>query len=159
MPRLSSTINCTIYVPRRILLSSLGSPVVRGVRKMFSRRSFIQTFMRITSAAAGAKLTPRAKAQRSAPESSAGGTQPPSIAALTSMAGQVRPITNDERKARIEKARRLMTDQKFGAIILSGGTSSLYFANLPMGGGERLWALVLPAKGKPFLVCPAFEND
>jgi Xaa-Pro dipeptidase len=75
------------------------------------------------------------------------------------MAGQVRPITNDERKARIEKARRLMTDQKFGAIILSGGTSSLYFANLPMGGGERLWALVLPARGKPFLVCPAFESD
>ncbi len=107
--------------------------------------------MRISSAAAAAKLTPIAQS----------GTQnlPPSIAALTSMTGQVRPITNDERKARIEKARRLMTDQKFGAIILSGGTSALYFANLPMGGGERLWALVIPAKGKPFLVCPAFEND
>lgn len=52
-----------------------------------------------------------------------------------------------------------MIDQKFGAIILSGGTSSRYFANLEMGGGERLWALVLPAKGKPFIVCPAFEND
>jgi Xaa-Pro dipeptidase len=116
---------------------------------MFSRRSFMQ----ITSVAAAAKLTPLAKSQ------SVGGNLPPSIAALTSMTSQVRPITNDERKARIEKARRLMTDQKFGAIILSGGTSSLYFANLPMGGGERLWALVLPAKGKPFLVCPAFEND
>ena len=122
---------------------------------MFSRRSF----MRITSAAAAAKLAPLAEAQRSAQEPSTAANLPPSIAALTSMTGQVRPITNDERKARIEKARRLMTDLKFGAIILSGGTSSLYFANLPMGGGERLWALVLPAKGKPFLVCPAFEND
>ncbi len=116
---------------------------------MFSRRSFL----RITSAAAAAKLTPLAKAQ------SRGGNLPPSIVALTSMTGQVRPITNDERKARIEKAQRLMTDQKFGAIILSGGTSSVYFANLPLGGGERLWALVLPAHGKPFLICPAFEND
>jgi Xaa-Pro dipeptidase len=25
-------------------------------------------------------------------------------------------------------------------------------------GGERLWALVLPAKAKPFLICPAFEE-
>jgi Xaa-Pro dipeptidase len=115
---------------------------------MLSRRSF----MHITSAAAAATITPLAKAQR-------GAQLPPSIAALTSMTGQVRPITNDERKARIEKAQRLMTDQKFGAVILSGGTSALYFANLPIGGGERLWALVLPAKGKPFLVCPAFEND
>jgi Xaa-Pro dipeptidase len=120
---------------------------------MLSRRSFIE----ITSGAA--TVIPLAKAQRSTQEPSTGGTLPPSITALTSMTGQVRPITNDERKARIEKARRLMTEQKFGAIILSGGTSSLYFANLPIGGGERLWALVLPAKGKPFLVCPAFEND
>jgi Xaa-Pro dipeptidase len=109
---------------------------------MYSRRSFLQ----ITSSAAAARLT-------------MGANLPPSIAALTSMTSQVRPITNDERKARIEKARKLMTDQQFGAVILSGGTSSLYFANLPMGGGERLWALVLPVKGKPFLICPAFEND
>ncbi len=71
-------------------------------------------------------------------------------------------ITNEERKARIEKAdaRRLMTEQKVGAIILSGGTSSLYFANLPMGGGERaLGTRFSPPGGKPFLVCPAFEND
>ena len=115
--------------------------------------------MWIGSVAAAAKLAPLADAQKAVQRPSTGGSLPPSIAALTSMAGQLRPITNDERKARIEKARRLMTDRKFGAIILSGGTTSLYFANLPMGGGERLWALVLPAKGKPFLVCPAFEND
>jgi len=115
--------------------------------------------MRIGSAAGAAKLTRLAKAQSVTPEPPAGGNLPPSIAALKSMTGLVRPIANEERKARIEKARKLMTDQKFGAIVLSGGTSSLYFANLPMGGGERLWALVLPARGKPFIVCPAFEND
>jgi Xaa-Pro dipeptidase len=110
---------------------------------MFSRRSFLWI-----------GTTALAKAQEPSY-----GRLPPSIAALKSMTGQVRPITSGERNARIEKARKLMIDQKFGAIILSGGTSSLYFANLPMGGGERLWALVLPARGNPFLVCPAFESD
>jgi Xaa-Pro dipeptidase len=115
--------------------------------------------MRISSAAAAARLTPLVKAQEAARAPFIIGNLPPSIAALKPMTSQVRPITNDERRARIERARELMIDQKFGAIILSGGTSSLYFANLPVGGGERLWALVLPAKGKPFIVCPAFEND
>jgi Xaa-Pro dipeptidase len=75
------------------------------------------------------------------------------------MAGRVRPFTNPEREARIEKARRLMADGKIAAIVLSGGASPLYFANVQFGGGERLWALVIPAKGSPFIVCPAFEED
>ncbi|MGD1096196.1 MAG: Xaa-Pro peptidase family protein [Bryobacteraceae bacterium] len=75
------------------------------------------------------------------------------------MTGQVRPITNEERQARIEKSKRLMVEQKINAIVLSGGASSLYFANVQMGGSERLWALVIPAKADPFIVCPAFEED
>jgi Xaa-Pro dipeptidase len=34
----------------------------------------------------------------------------------------------------------------------------MYFANISLNGGERLWALVIPAKAKAFLICPAFEN-
>lgn len=84
---------------------------------------------------------------------------PPAIAALQSMTAQVRPITNAERFARIEKARRLMTAEKLDAIVLSGGASAQYFANIQFGGGERLWAVVIPARSNPFLVCPAFEED
>ena len=84
---------------------------------------------------------------------------PSSIAALTSMRDQARPITNDERRARIEQARRLMAAEHIDALILSGGTSLLYFTNLRWGGGERLFACVIPAKGEPFFVCPAFEED
>ena len=65
----------------------------------------------------------------------AGGALPPSIAALTSMRDQARPITNDERRARIEKARRLMAEHKIGALILTGGTSLVYFAGMRWGGG------------------------
>ncbi|HSP14748.1 MAG TPA: Xaa-Pro peptidase family protein [Thermoanaerobaculia bacterium] len=84
---------------------------------------------------------------------------PPSIEALPSMRDQVRPITNDERRARIEKARRLMAEEKIGALVLTPGTSLAYFTNIRWGGGERLFACVIPAKGEPYFVCPAFEED
>jgi Xaa-Pro dipeptidase len=95
---------------------------------------------------------------------SADGTQRPgpvplSIAALTSMRDQARPITADERRARIEKARRLMAEHHIDAILLAGGTSLVYFTNIRWGGGERLFACVIPTKGEPFFVAPAFEED
>jgi Xaa-Pro dipeptidase len=118
---------------------------------MISRRSFL-------SMAAGA---PVLVAQR---RGGAQGPQmdealPASVAALTSMRDQARPITSDERRARIEKARRLMAEQKIDALILSGSTSLVYFTNIRWGGGERLFACVIPVKGEPFFVCPAFEED
>jgi Xaa-Pro dipeptidase len=75
------------------------------------------------------------------------------------MTGRARPFTNQEREVRLEKARRLMVSEKIDAIVLSGGASPVYFANVQFGGGERLWALVIPVKAKPFIVCPAFEED
>ena len=75
------------------------------------------------------------------------------------MRSQARPITSDERRARIEKARRLMTTEKIDALVLSGGTSLVYFTNIRWGGGERLFACVMPTKGEPFFVSPAFEED
>jgi len=86
------------------------------------------------------------------------GSLPPPIAALPSFAGRVAPFTNDERRARIERARELMAEIRMDAIVLANdATSSMYFANIGLNGGERLWALVIPAKGRPFVVCPAFE--
>ena len=75
------------------------------------------------------------------------------------MRNQAQPITNHERLARIEKARQLMAAERMRALILSGGTSLVYFTNIRWGGGERLFAWVIPAKGEPFFVCPAFEED
>jgi len=100
--------------------------------------------------------TPSLFAQR---EQSSDAPPPSSIAALTSMRDQARPITNEERRARIEKAKRLMVEHKIGALVLTGGTSLVYFAGMRWGGGERLFACVIPVKGEPFFVCPAFEED
>src|SRR3954469_1422721 len=119
---------------------------------MLNRRSFLS----FTGALAG---VPILRVQRRGASSSATTSLPPSIAALTSMRDQARPITNEERHARIEKARGLMRIEKIDALILSGGTSLTYFTNIRWGGGERLFACVVPAKGEPFFVCPAFEED
>ncbi|HZY63112.1 MAG TPA: Xaa-Pro peptidase family protein, partial [Edaphobacter sp.] len=122
---------------------------------MFSRRTFLWG----SSAAALTALRPAAGAQR---RSAAGALTsiPSAIAALPNLSGQARPFTNDERLARIERARQLMAGNKIDAIILANNaTSSMYFANIRFWGSERFWALVIPAKGKPFIVCPAFEED
>jgi Xaa-Pro aminopeptidase len=84
---------------------------------------------------------------------------PQPIASLTSMRAQATPITADERRARVDKARRLMVQHRIDAIMLTQGTSLTYFTNIRWGGGERLFACVVPARGEPFFVCPAFEED
>jgi Xaa-Pro dipeptidase len=86
-------------------------------------------------------------------------TVAPSIAALTSMAGEVKPITIAEREARLERARELMRQNKLDALLLAGGTSLQYFTGVRWGNSERLFAAVIPVKGKAFCVAPSFEKD
>jgi Xaa-Pro dipeptidase len=118
---------------------------------MLNRRSFFS----LTAALA----TPAVLLQRRGGTAAPTGPLPASIAALTSMRDQAKPITNEERRLRIEKARRLMAAERMDALVLSGGTSLVYFTNIRWGGGERLFACAIPAKGQPFFVCPAFEED
>jgi len=84
---------------------------------------------------------------------------PPSIANLKSLKDQASPITIEERKARQDKARALMAANRLDAILLMEGTSLKYFTGIRWWGGERLFAMVLPARGKTFYVCPAFEQE
>jgi Xaa-Pro dipeptidase len=118
---------------------------------MFSRRNFLSS---AGAAAAALSLRP-GTAAAAAPIQRA---VPPSIDALTSMRDQARPITAAERRGRIEKARRLMAAEKIDALMLCSGTSLVYFTNIRWSGGERLFTCVVPAKGEPFFVCPAFEE-
>jgi Xaa-Pro dipeptidase len=118
---------------------------------MFSRRKFFY----LSSAPAVLGLSSRLRAQGPPVHS-----VPPAITALPNLSGQTKPFTNDERLARIERARELMSVNKIDAIVLANNaTSSVYFANIRFGGSERFWALVIPAKAKPFVVCPVFEED
>jgi len=84
---------------------------------------------------------------------------PPSIAALESMRPLVKPITNAERQARIARAQELMNEFKIDAIMMAGGTSLNYFTGIRWGNSERLFSVVIPAKGRAFSVCPSFEES
>jgi Xaa-Pro dipeptidase len=84
---------------------------------------------------------------------------PPSIAALAPPSEQPRPITSEERRGRVEKARRLMVEQGVDALLIAGGTSMVYFSNVQWGLSERMMALVVPARADAFVVCPAFEEE
>jgi Xaa-Pro dipeptidase len=122
---------------------------------MISRRNFLGvSSMAAVGAAAGCQA-----ADGQGGESGAGGALPPSIAALTSRAGEAVPISVAEREGRIEKARRLMTAQGINGLMLTGGTSLVYFTGIRWGLSERLFTIVIPVRGQPFLVCPAFEED
>ncbi len=70
---------------------------------------------------------------------------PASIRALKPMLDGVQPITDDERRARVEKARRLMREAKMAAIYLESGSSMFYFTGKRQP--EQAW--ILPAKGEP----------
>ena len=74
------------------------------------------------------------------------------------MKGQAKPITIEERKGRLEKARGLMRANGIDALMLTGGTSMEYFTGIRWGLSERLLAAVIPSKGSAFLVTPKFEE-
>ncbi len=114
-----------------------------------SRRTFVRT------APAAAALAARATRAEAQPPS---GDVPASIRALKPFPGRAVAISDEERRARIEKARRLMLDNGFGAIVLEPGTSMTYFANVKWGVSERPFLLVIPAKGELAYVTPGFEE-
>jgi Xaa-Pro dipeptidase len=122
----------------------------------FNRRRFLQAAALGTGAAA-------IGCAGSSPASSAsddkGPELPAAIKALKPMTDGVVPITDDERRARIAKAQKLMNEQKLDAIFMEGTTSMFYFANMRWGQSERTFGLIIPASGDVAYVCPGFEED
>ena len=113
-----------------------------------SRRTFVQT----SALAAAASYAVPAEAQRGTTSVA------PPVAALKPFPGKAVLISDDERRARIEKARLLMTENGMGAIVLEPGTTMNYFVNVRWGTSERPFLLVIPAKGELAYVAPGFEE-
>ena len=51
-----------------------------------------------------------------------------------------------------------MVEHKLQAVVITSGSSLTYFSALHWWTSERLFAMVLPAKGNAYFVCPAFEE-
>ncbi len=119
---------------------------------MISRRRFLE----VSGVTAGMAAVPHSLWAATAEKDDA--SLPPSIAQLKSRKGEALPITREERHERQQRARQLMAENGLDAILLMEGTSLRYFTGVRWWGGERTFALVLPAKGAAFYVCPAFEE-
>jgi Xaa-Pro dipeptidase len=73
---------------------------------------------------------------------------PDAIKKLRPMLDGIQPITREERRARVDKAQRLMRENKIDAIVLEPGSSTFYFTGTYRNQAERLFfTLVIPAKG------------
>jgi Xaa-Pro dipeptidase len=84
---------------------------------------------------------------------------PRAIQALKPMTSGIVPITAGERRARIDKAQRLMAEHKLDAVFMEGTASCFYFAAMRWGQSERTFGLIIPARGEVAYVCPKFEED
>jgi Xaa-Pro dipeptidase len=118
-----------------------------------SRRRFVQASAAAAAAAAAQRMTVVAReghTEQDAP--------PAAVAALKPFAGSPVPISDEERRARIEKARQLMVTHDLDAIVLEPGTSLRYFVGVSWGTSERPFLLVIPAKGELAYVAPGFEE-
>lgn len=84
---------------------------------------------------------------------------PASVLALEPVAPRVVPITLDERRARLARAQQLMGENKLDAIFMRGGSSLFYFTGMRWFNSERTMGMLLPRRGDPMYITPAFEKD
>jgi len=87
------------------------------------------------------------------------GNKYPILNGLKKMTDDVAPISLQERLSRIEKAQRLMTENKINALLLDSGTSLEYYTGISWWPSERTMVAIIPAQGDVKYVSPAFEAD
>jgi Xaa-Pro dipeptidase len=109
---------------------------------MASRRVFLQ-------GAAGVPLI--AMAARSGPPGA-------SAANLKTLTADAKPISVEERRARIAKVQMLMGQRKMAALLVEPGSTLDYFTGIRWRRSERITLAILPARGDVLVVTPAFEE-
>jgi Xaa-Pro dipeptidase len=79
---------------------------------------------------------------------------------LKPLGSRIKPITPEEYQARVARAQTLLAEQnpKLDWLFVTTGTSLYYFTGVHWWPSERLLALLIPQKGEPLVVCPAFEE-
>jgi Xaa-Pro dipeptidase len=112
-------------------------------------------FLRLSTGAAGLTLI---DASGPPPLAAAGQEETP-ISRLRPMTQGIVPISDGERLARMEKARRLMAENKIDALCLEGGSNLYYFTGVDWWPSERVFVLILPARGEMVWISPKFEED
>lgn len=79
--------------------------------------------------------------------------------ALTDMTAGAAPIAPAEHRARIARAQDVMAAQGIAAVYLNAGSNLTYFTGTKWNPSERMVGAVLPARGDPVYIAPAFEES
>lgn len=87
-----------------------------------------------------------------------GSSREAELARLTSLRGEAAPITDEEYRARIANAQRLMQQHGIDAVYLDASTGLAYFSGVRFWASERLHGAVVPANGEITYISPAFEE-
>ncbi|NVK54755.1 MAG: aminopeptidase P family protein [Alteromonadaceae bacterium] len=77
---------------------------------------------------------------------------------LSSLVGDLAPISTAERQDRIAKAQALMNKFDIDAVVLEPGAAMIYFTGIQWWRSERLTGVVIPRQGDIAVVCPFFEE-
>jgi Xaa-Pro dipeptidase len=77
---------------------------------------------------------------------------------ISSMTGDIIPISLIERINRIAKAQQLLRENKMDALVLESGSSLNYFTGISWWPSERTMVAVIPVNGEVFYICPGFEE-
>lgn len=118
-----------------------------------------RNFLARSAALAGAAATSGAFASTLEAQQQPAEMLPEAIRNLKPMTPAPVAITDAERLARIEKARRLMRENGMSAMFLEPGTSMTYYTGVQWGLSERTFGVVIPVNGELAYVSPAFEED
>jgi Xaa-Pro dipeptidase len=88
-----------------------------------------------------------------------GNTAAEEKSSLQNMVADVKPLAVEDYAARLEKARRLIGENKMDALFLEGGMNLAYFTKVNWWRSERTFGAVMSPQRDPVWVCPAFERQ
>lgn len=88
-----------------------------------------------------------------------GSTAATELDRIVSARDGIAPISTAEREARIERAQARMCETGVAALWLDGTTNLEYFTGVRHGQTERMIGAIIPAKGEPVYLSPAFEVE
>lgn len=77
---------------------------------------------------------------------------------LRNLAANAKPISADERRARVAKAGALMRANDIDAVLVEAGSSLVYFTGIHWWRSERLTGAVITREGEIAVVTPFFEE-
>jgi Xaa-Pro dipeptidase len=115
---------------------------------MLSRRTFLQGAATAPFVSVAATAVTAASAVPSA-------ASPPQLSSLVASA---KPISADERRARIAKVQALMVQRQVAAMLVEPGSTLDYFTGIRWRLSERITLAVIPARGEVVVITPSFEE-